>query len=67
MWYEPSKEVSRPSEARVKEAIDVGAEVLAVACPICLSELEDAVKKMGYDNKLEVKDITEIIVGLIAC
>ena len=65
MWYETSKETSRPSEDRIKEAVDIGAEILAVACPICLSELEDAVKKMGYNNRLQVLDITEIIVKLI--
>jgi Fe-S oxidoreductase len=60
-WYEVTGEISRPSEDRIKEAIDMGAEILAVACPFCLLELEDAVKRMGYENKLQVLDIVEVI------
>jgi len=60
-WYETTGEISRPSEDRIKEAIDVGAEILAVACPFCLLELEDAVKRMEYENRLQVLDIVEII------
>ena len=66
MWYEAPGEVSRPSEDRVKEAIDAGIEILAVACPFCLSELEDAVKRTGCENELQVMDAAEIICKSIA-
>jgi len=61
MWYKDAGEISRPSEDRVKEAVEIGAEILAVACPLCLSELEDAVKKIGYESKLQVLDIAEVV------
>ncbi len=51
----------RLSENRVKEAIAVGAEVLAVCCPYEVSRFEDAVKSTGNEGKLEVLDIIEII------
>ncbi|MEM2517755.1 MAG: (Fe-S)-binding protein [Candidatus Bathyarchaeia archaeon] len=50
-----------PSRLRVREAYKTGAEILAVACPICLIMLEDAVKTEGVDGELAVKDISEIL------
>ena len=49
-----------PSRRRVREALTTGASILAVACPKCLTILEDAVKVEGLDDKLIVKDIAEI-------
>lgn len=56
-----SENEASPSRMRVKEAIEAGAEILAVACPSCLIMLEEAVKAEGLENKLSVKDITEVI------
>jgi len=52
----------RLAEIRVKEAVEAGAEVLAVACPFCLLTLEDAVKTTELEGKIEVMDIAEILV-----
>jgi len=46
-------------ESRVREAVEVEAEILAVACPFCLLTFEDAVKTNGLEEKLQVLDITE--------
>ena len=51
----------RLSENRVREAVEVGADVLAVCCPYEVSRFEDAVKSTGNDGKLEVLDIIEIL------
>ncbi len=51
----------RLSEQRVLEAIEVGAEVLAVCCPYEVSRFEDAVKSTGNDGRLVVRDIIELI------
>jgi len=51
----------RLAEIRVKEAVEVGAEILAVACPFCLLTMEDAVKTTGNDEKIKVMDIVEIL------
>ena len=50
-----------PARIRVREANDSGADILAVACPNCLTMLEDAVKVEGLENTLKVRDISEII------
>ena len=46
---------------RVEEAVEVGADVLAVACPFCLATLDDAAKTAGYEEKLKVMDIAELV------
>ena len=50
-----------PSRVRIREAYATGAEVLAVACPTCMTMLDDAVKVEGLEDKLAVKDIAEIV------
>ncbi|MBT4263184.1 MAG: (Fe-S)-binding protein [Deltaproteobacteria bacterium] len=54
-----------PARIRVREAHDTGANVLAVACPNCLTMLEDAVKVEGLEEKLAVRDIAEILNGTV--
>jgi len=50
-----------PARRRVREAYETGARILAVACPKCLIMLEDAVKAEGIEEKLFVRDISEIV------
>ena len=59
MWVEIPGE--RLAERRVRGAVDVGAEVIASACPFCLSTLEDAVLTAGLEGSVEVMDIAEIV------
>ena len=51
----------RLSENRVREAVEIGAEVLVVCCPYEVSRFEDAVKSTDNEGKLEVRDIAEIL------
>ncbi len=51
----------RLSEKRVREAVETGADVLAVCCPYEVSRFEDAVKSTGNEGKLMVKDIVELM------
>lgn len=53
----------RLSEERVHEAVETGADVLAVCCPYEVSRFEDAVKSTGNDGKLVVRDIAELVVA----
>ncbi len=64
MWldtYYKAKGYERLSERRVKEAVATGADVLAISCPYEVSRFEDAAKVLGYDNKLVVRDISELL------
>jgi len=53
--------VNSPSRTRIREAEATGAKVLAVACPTCLAMLEDAVKAEDLEDKIQVKDIGELV------
>ena len=61
MWTEDRAQEERLAEVRVKDAVDLGAEVLATACPFCLLTLEDAVKTTGNEEKIRVLDLIEIV------
>ncbi len=61
MWVEGSESGERLGVMRIKQAVDAGAEILATACPFCLLTLEDAVKTAGYGDRIEVKDIMELV------
>jgi Fe-S oxidoreductase len=64
MWldtYYKSKGMERLSERRIREAIATGADVLAVSCPYEISRFEDALKVMGHENKMVVRDIVELL------
>jgi len=60
-WTEDATPEKRPSVDRVKEALDLGVEVIATACPFCVTTLEDAIKVLDVENKIVVRDILEIL------
>ncbi len=55
----------RFGDLRLEQAIGVGAELLVTCCPYCITMLEDSRITMGFDEKIEIKDITEIIQEVI--
>ncbi|MGD0014372.1 MAG: (Fe-S)-binding protein [Bryobacteraceae bacterium] len=64
MWldtYYKVKGYERLSERRVKEAIATGADVLAVSCPYEVSRFEDALKVLGHDKQMIVRDVVELV------
>ena len=65
MWADGGTEGMRNGEIRVKEAISLGAKVIATSCPFCLLTLEDAVKISGLADQIVVKDISELVVEAI--
>jgi Fe-S oxidoreductase len=66
MWVESSSETGqRLAEIRVRDAVELGAEVLATACPFCTLTLEDAVKTSGHEDKIRVMDVTELLAEAI--
>jgi len=62
MWLEGTNPGTRLAQLRVQEALDTGAEILATACPFCLSTLDEAVKHLNAEEKIRVLDIAEIAV-----
>ncbi len=52
-----------PAVERVKEAASVGADVIAVACPICKTMLSSGVTSSGLNVKL--MDVAELVLKSI--
>jgi Fe-S oxidoreductase len=50
-----------PARDRTADALDTGAEILAVSCPTCAVMLADAVKSNNMDECIQVKEISEIV------
>ncbi len=50
-----------PARDRVAEALDTDAEILAVSCPACAVMLTDAVKSSNMEDRIQVKEISEIV------
>ena len=46
---------------RVEQAAETNAEILAVACPICLKMFDDAIKAKEAEEWLKVTDIAELV------
>ena len=64
MWldtYYKAKGWERLSDRRVREAVATGADVLAVSCPYEVSRFEDALKLVGADRKMVVRDVVELL------
>jgi len=55
----------RFSDLRLVQALEAGAEELVTACPYCITNFEDSRLNMQDSEALTIKDITEIIQGLI--
>jgi Fe-S oxidoreductase len=65
MWldgFQWEKAHARLSEWRVREAVKVEVDILAVACPYEAPRFEDATKTVIGAEQLIVKDITELLV-----
>jgi Fe-S oxidoreductase len=60
IWMETPKG-ERFSDLRLEQAMGAGAEVLVTSCPYCIANFEDSRLTLGVTEKLEVKDLTEII------
>ena len=60
IWMDTPQE-ERFSDLRLHQARETGAEVLATACPYCITNFEESRLNLEYEDVLEVKDIAEIV------
>lgn len=51
----------RVNAVRAEEAAATGASTVATACPFCMQMMEDGVKITRNDQRLDVRDIAEVI------
>jgi heterodisulfide reductase subunit D len=62
MWKEEEKSAGgRINQKRFDQISEANPETVAVGCPFCMTMLEDAMKSRSPEDKMEVRDIAELI------
>jgi Fe-S oxidoreductase len=51
----------RVNQERAREALETGANVLAVSCPFCLTMMEDGINAQKGDREVRVMDVSELL------
>jgi Fe-S oxidoreductase/nitrate reductase gamma subunit len=68
LWMD-HEEDHKPSEERLREAVEdtdaSDVEQFVVACPMCVTMFEDGRKTGGYEEDLEIVDLTELLVDAL--
>ena len=60
IWMETPRS-ERFANLRLEEAVALGVEELVTACPYCITNFEDSRLIMNYEERVQIKDITEIV------
>ncbi len=61
MWKEDEPGSKRINQERTDEAMDTGADYVAVGCPFCNTMLTDGVKEKDRQDYIKVLDIAEMV------
>jgi Fe-S oxidoreductase len=60
VWME-ELEGRRVNQLRVEQAMEVNPDILASACPFCLTMFEDGVKAKEVGDRIKARDIAEVL------
>jgi Fe-S oxidoreductase len=60
LWQD-TKKGERVTDLRVEQAVQTEAQVLAVACPYCMSMFKDSVLSANQEDIIAIRDIVEIV------
>ncbi len=63
-WLE-EREGRRVNQIRVEQAMEVNPQLLASACPFCLTMFEDGVRGKGVADRIKTRDIAELVAEAI--
>jgi Fe-S oxidoreductase len=63
-WYSVEAK-KKPSVIRIEEAQKVSPNILAAACPYCISMFEDAAKFLGTSESMPIKDVAELVAAAL--
>jgi len=64
MWMEEEPD-KRVNARRVREVIQAEVDVVASACPYCLTMLEDGLKAEGVEESVKAMDLSELVVAAL--
>ena len=62
MWSDFEAEIERIANLRVKEALEIGVDIIVTACPWCYINMVDGVKSVNVEDKIKVKDLAELCI-----
>lgn len=61
MFKEPEKGTKDVNIERTEEALATGSKTIAVACPFCLTMMQDGVKNKEKEGEVAVLDVSELV------
>ena len=61
MFKEPEKGAKDINIERTEEALSTGASTIAVACPFCLTMMQDGIKNKEKEAEIAVYDLSELV------
>jgi len=61
MFKEPEKGIKDVNIERTEEALALKPDVIAVACPFCMTMMTDGVKNFNKESEVKVLDVAELI------
>ncbi len=64
MWMEET-EGKRVNIERTEEALRTNADVIATACPFCMTMMSDGVKAKEASERVKVKDVAEVLLEAV--
>jgi Fe-S oxidoreductase len=51
----------RVNQARARQALETGADIVAVGCPFCMTMLEDGINATKGERDTKVMDVAELL------
>ena len=64
MWMEESLG-TRVNLERTRQLLETGASTVAVACPFCMTMIEDGVKDKNREEDVKVLDVAEVVAAAL--
>ena len=64
MWMEEEPH-QRVNLRRVEQALETNPDVVAVACPYCMTMVDDGLKAKGMEEKVRALDVMEVVAGAL--
>jgi len=61
MFKEPEKGKKDVNIERIEEALETGAQAIAVGCPFCMTMISDGVKNKEREHDVKVYDLSELV------
>ena len=60
-FWKDEREGTRINQARLDQLVEARPETLAVGCPFCIGQMEDAMKSRALEESMRVLDLSEIV------